>query len=113
MVEGEARDYRPDDQGDADHGLQPSHDPALLPPRHPARDERRERRDGEPDSDSQHTHDRVEERAVWDDRYQRQTGCHDGKSADEEPLFSEAWLQSSDEHSLREHGAGADESEEE
>src|SRR5215211_1309145 len=49
-LEGEARNHRPEDEGQAEDGLLAAHDLPLFASRDAARDEGRQSRDGEPDA---------------------------------------------------------------
>src|SRR5215208_8388399 len=113
MVEGEPGEGRSDDHGQAEDGLQTSHEPALRLGRCPVGDDGCEAGDGEPHPQRQEADDRVEEDTGRDQCHEDEVEADKGESANEESALSEAWLEASDQEPLRDYGAHPYESEEE
>src|SRR5918993_3379943 len=113
MVEGEARDHGTQDQGQAEDGLLAAHDLALLALGDAVRDQGRQRRNSEAGTYRQYPDDGIEQRAERNQRHQTEIDGHQREADDQEPLLAEARLELPEQHALREHGAHADEREEE
>src|SRR5215203_4281444 len=112
MVEGEPGGRGAHDQGQAEDGLQTSHEPSLRLGRGPVGDDGCEARDGEPHPQRQEADDRVEEYTGRDQCHEDQVEGDKGESANEESALPKAWLEASDQESLRGDGAYPYESEE-